>query len=379
MSQRFQMDSYLQDLELLVNTDSGTADIAGVAQVADWFHKQFQALGWRIQTHSFSDGVGPCLEITNGDSGHYDVLLMGHMDTVFAKGTARERPFTVRGGRAYGPGVIDMKAGLLLAFYALRQLGETGQLDGMSICLALNSDEETGSPNSRLWLEALSAKSRAVLVLEPARANGALVLKRKGLGRYQLLFEGIAAHAGVEPEKGASAIGELGHWIVELHRLTDHASGTTVNVGLVNGGTSPNVVAAKATAEVDFRLADPADIEKINNAIQSLLAQPRVPGVRSTVSGGITRPVMMPTNETKELCSQIERIGSNLGIDIQWAFTGGGSDGNFSAAMGIPTIDGLGPIGGGAHGLGEYLELTSVEERLRLLKEIIIYLKGASV
>ncbi len=373
-----QLDEFLKDLEILVNIDSGSKHPAGGAEVARRMQEKYSEMGWQVKKHSFSDAVGPCLEVTNSESPHYDILFMGHMDTVFAVGTAAERPFTVKGGRAYGPGVSDMKAGLLLTCYALQALDKRGELKkrGISVCVAMNSDEEIGSRHSRLWLEKLAKRSRYVFVMEAARSNGALVLRRKGVGRYDIEFAGIAAHAGVEPEKGASAINELGHWIVALHSLTNSEVGTTVNVGVVSGGTAGNVVADKARAEVDVRVADMTEAAKLEEKIKELLAGPKTPGVKVRVSGGINRPPMNPSVGTEKACRIIEAVGRELGIDILWASTGGGSDGNFSAALDVPTIDGLGPIGGGAHGVAEYLEINSVLPRLNLLSELVVRLSG---
>lgn len=371
MNSSFSLEDYLKELADIVNIDSGSHDPAGVARIAGFFEGRFSSLGWKTAIHRFHDGVGPCLEATNQVRDTYDILVVGHMDTVFPLGTAAERPFTIKGDRAYGPGVIDMKASLLSAWHALRLLDKAGALKDKSVCVAFNSDEEIGSCHSRQWLEELARKSRYALIIEPARANGALVLKRKGVGRYMLEFSGVAAHAGVDPEKGASAIHELGHWIAALAKMNNYAAGTTVNVGLVSGGTASNVVADRAYAEVDIRIIDMKEAEKIERLMRDLSAKPRTKGVTVKVAGGINRPPMNPSEKTLQLCQRVEDIGTDLEMNIKWATTGGGSDGNFCAALGVPTIDGLGPVGGGTHGVNEYLEVDSVQPRLNLLSALI--------
>lgn len=365
------IETYLNELECLVNIDSGSKDFEGINKVGLFFEKKFSELGWITQKVSMGEECGPCWEMCNSRLEDIDILLLGHMDTVFPRGTTQERPFRIEDAKAYGPGVADMKAGLLLGYYALKTLQENNKLMGTSVCFAFNSEEELSSTHTRPWLEKLARRSKLVLVLEPGRPNGALVTTRKGVGRYQIEFEGIAAHSGVNPEKGASAIGELGRWIVELHKLTDFTKGTTVNVGVVAGGTAANVVAEKASAKVDLRFSELSEFSKIDTTIRQLMAVPSVSGVKVAVTGGLTRPPMVPTERTKVVCQEIEKIGREYGLDIKWITTGGGSDGNFSAALGIPTIDALGPVGGSAHSPNEYIELSSILPRLQLLQGII--------
>ncbi|MBP2660354.1 MAG: peptidase [Firmicutes bacterium] len=365
--EQFDLERYLKELEYLVNIDSGSKSLEGVAQIGEYFSEKFKAAGWNIKKYDIAPEIAPCIEITNRDTDRFDILLLGHMDTVFPAGTVKERPFTIKDGKAYGPGVIDMKSGLLSAYYALDGLKD----QELSICLLLNSEEEMGSRRVRPWLEKAAGKSRYVFVLEAARENGDLVLTRKGLGRYTFEFHGVAAHAGVAPQNGISAILELGHWIVALHGLTDFSSGLTLNVGTVVGGTTANVVADYAKAELDFRVADMSQVHIIKQKIDSLLAHAKTSGVKIGVSGGMTRPPLNPTEETQKICRLAETIGKELDMTVHWAKTGGGSDGNFSAALGVPTIDGLGPVGGNAHGTHEYMLIESVEPRIHLLRRMI--------
>lgn len=369
---KFDLNAYLTELEYLVNIDSGSKCLEGVAKVGEYFAEKFTAMGWSVKRQNFDSAIAPCFEVANTDKDCFDILLVGHIDTVFPLGTVSERPLSIKDRKAYGPGVVDMKSCLLSAYYALKELQDENKLQNISICLALNSEEEIGSKRARPWLERLAVQSRFVFVLEPARANGDLVLMRKGLGRYNIEFHGVAAHAGVDPQNGVSAIGELGHWITALHGLTDIPAGITVNVGTVSGGTAANVVADYVKAEVDFRVVDVKQVEKIENEVSSLLAHAEASKVRVNVFGGVNRPPMIPSEKTERLCRLVECIGNDIGIDIKWAQTGGGSDGNFSAALGVPTIDGLGPIGGRTHSVDEYLVIDSIEQRMHLLSELIV-------
>ena len=366
---KFNVTDYLVDLEYLVNIDSGTNYIDGVNKIADFFIDKYTELGWTVKKHDFDSATGPCLEIKNTKKTKNDILLLGHMDTVFPPGTVKERPFKIEGDRAHGPGVIDMKSGLLSIYYAIKSLN-TETIP--SICVALNSHEETSSTSAYPWIQKLAKDSRFVFVAEPARDNGALVNQRKGLAKYSIEFTGIAAHAGVEPEKGKSAIHELGYWIVELNKLTDFKSETTVNVGMVVGGTAANVVAEKAKATVDVRFRNQDDLVRIENIMTEMTEKPFVEGNQVAVNRLGWRPPMNPSTDTKKLCELAEDIADQIGVEIKWASTGGGSDANFTAAMGTPTLDGLGPIGGGAHSEKEYLEVDSIEPRVNLLRELIM-------
>ncbi len=372
----FSLDEYLRELEQLVNIDSGSKDVVGTTAIANYFTEKFQQIGWQVKQYRPDPAVGPCLQITNQAADRYDILLIGHMDTVFAQGTAAKRPFVVKENKAYGPGVVDMKASLLSVYYAVKHLHEAGLLQGASVCIAFNSDEEISSIHSRSWLEQLARNSRYALVMEPARADGSMVNTRRGVGRYTMEFHGVASHSGVAPEKGVSAINELAHWIIALHNLTDHAQGTSLNVGVVQGGTTANTVADYAMAQMDVRMKEMSAVTRLQETLEYLLAHPQTPGIQVAVSGGITRPPMNPTPEALALCETVDAIAKQLGIDFQWIATGGGSDANLTAALGIPTIDGLGPIGGLSHTADEYLDIQSVEPRLMLLCELLAEMAG---
>ena len=379
---KFTLSQYLDELAQLVNIDSVSSEPVGAGQIAAFFKKRYEELGWYVKSHSFSSTIGPCLEISNkpfDEDAQIDVLLLAHMDTVFPVGTAAQRPFTRQGDRAFGPGIIDCKAGLLSGLYALTELHETGALKDARICVFLNSDHEgISSKYSHEYSVSIAKRSLYVLVLESARANGNLVHKRKGIARYHLTVKGVGAHAGVDYAKGRSAVEELAHWILALQGATNLELETTVNVGLIEGGSSINAIPGEAKASVDIRYYDTDEVTRIEKLMDRMAQNPHVQDTHVIIEGGITRPPMIPSEKTNQLCSVIDTIGHELKIPFGWTASGGGSDGSFSAFAGIPTIDGLGPVGGGAHSVGEYLEIPTVEPRLRLLKNIIVHILHSS-
>lgn len=363
---------YQEELAYLVNIDSSSSEPVGAGKVAAFFQEQYEQLGWQVEPLQLVPSIGPCLKITNGPAAHYDLLLLAHLDTVFPLGTAAKRPFSRHGNRAMGPGVIDCKGGALSGLYVLRTLQAHGVLRNKHICVFLNSDHEgISSCYSKTVNQELAKKSTCVLVLECGRANGNLVYKRKGIARYHLTVTGRSAHAGVDYQNGRNAIEELAHWIIALQEATDLTKETTVNVGLVKGGTAINAVPGEAKAAVDVRYYDPQEIVRIEQLMQELQHHPHVKDTSVTIAGGITRPPMLPTEKTRKLMQLIEKQGERLGIAFGWTASGGGSDGSFAADAGTPTIDGMGPVGGGAHTEREYLEIDSVEPRAHLLAAVI--------
>ncbi|MGI6253287.1 MAG: M20 family metallopeptidase [Aminivibrio sp.] len=375
MKHTLDLDQFLGDLEYLVNIDSQSSDPEGVAAVAAFFEKAFAEIGWKVEKKELDPTAGPCLKITNGEA-PYDALLLGHMDTVFPRGTVAERPFTRDEKRAYGPGVNDMKGGLLFSLYAARALEES-KAPG-SFCIAFNSEEEIGSRRARPWIEELARQSRTALIMEPARPNGDLTNERKGLGQIRIEFHGRAAHAGVEPEKGVSAVNEMAHWISALHGLTNFEKGTTLNAGVVAGGTAPNVVPEKATMAVDVRIKQAEEKDRIGAKVEELKANPATPGIKVDADFFITRPPMNPSPETMKLCALVEEAGREAGVEFGWQATGGGSDGNFTAALGVPTVDGMGPVGGGSHAVTEYMEIDQAAGRFALLMNVLERIPSAT-
>jgi glutamate carboxypeptidase len=368
-------DLFVQDLETLVNVDSGSGDAPGLATVARFFQERFDRIGWPTRLLEFDGGSAPCLEVVNRKGlqtdRRFDFLFLGHMDTVFPQGTALQRPFSIRDGRAYGPGVCDMKGGLVTMLHAAEAVEKAGFADDLSICMAFNSDEEIGSRASRPWFESLAAKSRRVLVFEPCRSTGQRVLQRKGVADFEVLCHGRAAHAGVEPEKGANAVLELARQVLAVTGFARPEAGTTVSVTTIAGGTAGNVIPDFAQAGFDVRIASLEEARRIEACFQNLSASGQADGVRLEVRGEINRMPMLPSEATWRLWEQIARIGEGLGLEMKLISTGGGSDGNFTAAMGIPTIDAMGPRGGRAHSADESLELDSVLPNTQMICEIL--------
>ncbi|MEC2073209.1 M20 family metallopeptidase [Alkalihalophilus marmarensis] len=362
----------LQLLEKLVNIDSGSNNKAGVDKVGEIVGQKFKELGFKVNVVPNIE-VGNHLVIQHPDASHIDILIVAHMDTVFEDGTAKVRPFRIdqEKGRAYGPGVIDMKASLVSVLYALQALKDEGDAAYQNVRIVLNSDEEIGSRSSRGLIEEQARGISYALIMEPARKDGSLVTERRGSGRYKIEVQGLAAHSGIEPEKGRSAIEELAHKIVKLHELNDHEHGISVNVGIIEGGNAVNTISSSAVGHVDVRVATPEQASEMEHKIEEVCASTDVRGTRIEVTGDISRPPMLKNEKISQLFQIVQEVGRELGMAIKDTKTGGGSDASFTAAMGIPTIDGLGPIGGGAHSVDEYLEIASLTERTRLLAKII--------
>ena len=375
MEWKLNLDEYLQELSYLVSFDSGSRIPEGTAKVAEYFTEKFNKLGWNVEYHYIDDAIGPCLEITNNSKDSYDILFIGHMDTVFPRGMAQKHPLHIEGNKLHALGANDMKASILSAYYALKALQENNLLENINICLLLNSDEELSSIYSRPLIEQIAKKTKYALILEPARKGGEMVKQRRGVARYKLEGHGIASHSGVNPWDGSSAINELAHWILELHAKNNLAKNTSVNVGLISGGTGVNVVSPTASAEVDVRFSDMEEVKSIEKLMRELEANPRTKGgayIKAT--GGVTRPPMNPTTETLTLCDAITEISKKINVEFKWIATGGGSDASFTAACGVPTLDGFGPVGGDAHTTGEYLLIDTIKPRWVLLLETVKYI-----
>ncbi|MBS4913169.1 MAG: M20 family metallopeptidase [Veillonella sp.] len=375
---------FLESLKELVNIDSYSKDPQGVAAVASVMKKKFEELGWHITEHHPSEEAGPLLVITNKVTAEeqdvsgatqgapiYDVLLLGHMDTVFKTGTVAERPFSIDETHAYGPGVADMKDGLLAAYYVCKSLQKNKELDNLSICVCFNPDEEISSRYSRPYIEALGKQSGYCIVLESARINGNFVNERKGIGKYMIEFFGKAAHAGVSPEKGANAINQFLHTGQEINSWAKPELGTTINIGTIQGGSTPNTVPDYVKIVIDVRLKQLSEGERIHALMTDLPNHMTVSGVTAKVTGNIARPPMVKTEKTMAFCAAVDEICKKLGIKADWESTGGGSDGNFVAALDVPTIDGFGPVGGNGHSVDECLEIKPIMERLNLLYETV--------
>lgn len=368
---QFSLSDYLDELRPFINVDCGTMNLEGNRQVANQMAAHFAALpGWQVREVPCGDaGIG--LEIRNRPAGEpIDVLMIGHLDTVFPVGTAAKRPLRVEGNRAFGPGVSDMKSGLLNVLWAMRHL-DPATAQRLSLCICMNPDEETGSNYSHAWLSEVARQARHVLVAEAARADGSLVKARKGMARYRIEFAGKAAHAGNDPRAGRSAVLELAHWTLALDMLNDHERGTTLNVGVIKGGSVANIVPDSATAWVDVRFWNNDDYQALDQSVRNMTEQPFVNGVRVTLEREAYKPAMTPDAGTEQLMALVERCGAKMGLPITWQAVGGGSDANLTAVLGVPTLDGLGPVGAGFHSEDEYLDLDSIEPRIRLLQTVL--------
>jgi len=365
------LDHYIEELKTLVNVDCGTQTLAGVATVAGIIETLWQQEGWHTEQVDLGNQVGPGVFVTNKpQTTHFDVLLVGHLDTVFAPGTVAERPMSEDDSRLYGPGVSDMKSGLLNILWAMRGL-DAADKNRLSIAVAMNPDEETGSVHSHQWIGELAKRSRCVLVCEAARADGSLVKARKGMAGYHLTFSGVAAHAGNDPEKGRSAITALANSVIAINALTNWDRGTTLNVGVIHGGSAANVVADTAVAELDVRFWENDEYDRVNQALNALCEKGFLEGVTTTLTQVNHKPAMATSEATQALMQQVEAAGKAEGIAITWQAVGGGSDANHTAALGIPTLDGLGPVGAGFHSPAEWLDKASIEPRIRLLKRVV--------
>lgn len=368
---KFSLNDYLEELRPLIDVDCGTYTVEGIEFVASQFEAKFQQLcGWSVKRIDCGKaGVG--LEIRNQPQAEQiDVMLIGHMDTVFPVGTSAKRPMSQDAEKAYGPGVSDMKSGLLNIVYAMRNLDQS-VLDKLSICICMNPDEETGSLDSVEWIQSMAKQAKNVLVAEAARADGGLVKARKGMARYKMSFQGVAAHAGNEPEKGRSAITEMANWILAINGMTNFESGTTLNVGIVSGGAGANIVPEHAEAIVDVRFWNNNEYDDVDTQLNGMAQQPHVEGVDVELVREAYKPSMVPSADTEALMMLVEESAQELSVDINWKEVGGGSDANNTAILGVPTLDGLGPIGAGFHSDQEYLLLESIEPRIKLLMRVI--------
>ena len=361
----------VETLRAWVNHDSPTFNKAAVDQMGQTIAAAFAETGAQIEVHPQPElGDHYTLSWTYPEA-IGQILILGHFDTVWPDGEAIRRPFSIQDGRAMGPGVSDMKAGLLVACFAMEALQRLNLTPKRNVAFLLNSDEEIGSLSSRDLIEAEARKSDFCLVVEPAR-QGALTTWRKGVGRFVMKVRGLASHSGVDPEKGASAIEELARQIVTLHGFTNLDIGTTVNVGVISGGTRPNVIAADAEAEIDLRVMTMAEGERMVAAILGLEAQD--PRTTVTIEGGMNRPPFEETSAGQVLAQKAQSIAEQLGFPTGTIGSGGGSDGNFASALGVPTLDGLGGVGAGSHALTEHTEIDFLPKRAALLAELILSL-----
>ncbi len=362
---------FLADLGELAAIDSGTHTPQGVNRVVDWLEARFKRLGWPAERLPAGE-YGDCVAARAEGQGAARLLLIGHMDTVYPPGTAAARPVTVEGDVLRGPGTCDMKAGVLAAIYAVEGLRALG-FDGFSrITLFCNSDEEVSSPASRALYLPLAQACDAALAFEAARANGDLVSARKGGGKYRIAVHGKAAHAGVEPEKGANAIVQLARLIDLAAALNDLRPGVTVNPGVIRGGERANVVPDYAECDLDVRALDRDGAGAIHAAIYGLAEHRTVPGTRIEVTGKFNGLPMERTPGNAWLAETATAVGAVLGLQVKdGPMTGGRGDANYLNAEGLPCLDGLGPVGGLDHSPEEYILVSSIPQRIALAAGLI--------
>ncbi|WP_329274394.1 M20 family metallopeptidase [Streptomyces sp. NBC_00691] len=378
---------YLGDLEQLVSIDSGSYSADGVNEVADWVERRLEQLGFDVERVSFPpspDGrrtgdalIGRRRGGLPEAAGGRRILLAGHMDTVFEDGTAADRPFRIDGSTAYGPGVSDDKGGLLAGLTALEILGEHGIEAYDELVFLATPDEEIGSPASRPLIESTAKSVHYGLGLECARENGDVVIARKGVADFRLTVTGRAAHAGIEPERGANAALAAAHLTVAIQALNGHWDDVTVNVGVVRAGTRANIVCPDAELRIEVRAATTTDIQRVTRAIQEAADHPGVPGVTVEVEQLDLCPPMEDTSASRRMLEHARRAALAAGIELGAAATGGVGDANLIAGTGVPVLDGLGPVGGADHTPREWLDTTSVPQRVAVLADLIASLGDA--
>lgn len=366
------IEQYLEDLKKLVNIDSGTYTKAGVDQVGAYLQERFSEFGFSTRFDTQEKYGNHLIAIHTGSATQGPrILLIGHMDTVFSEGEAQRRPFAIseqQGVRiATGPGVLDMKSGVLIGLYGVHLLIAAQQTNYQSVTFLCNSDEEVGSPSSKPLVKELAQQADAVIVLEPGRMINTIVSSRRGSGQYRVEVHGISAHAGVEPQRGRNAILELSYQVQKMQALHGTIPGTSLSVGIIHGGERTNVVPDYAYCEMDIRVSNSAGLEAMEAAMRRVAAQTVIEGTSITLSGGMACMPFECTARNVKLVELAKAAGNELGLKIQDVGSGGASDANTSSALGVPTVDGLGAGGALAHNPGEYIELDYLPTRIALL------------
>lgn len=368
---RAHQDDILENIRAFVEIETPSGNSSHIAQLTELIAARCIALGAEVEVVQTTGGPSVYARFfADEDAANTkSLLIVGHCDTVWPLGTIARNPFKIEQNRLYGPGVFDMKAGLELALSALTAIIELQRPISRPIELFFSCDEERGSLSTRSFIEDLAVHSVAALVLEPPLPGGRVKTARKGIGQFRLKVRGRPAHAGVAPETGISAIEEMAHQILKLHGLNNHQQGISVNVGFVHGGTLSNVVAAESEAEIDVRFWKASDGEAISAILKDL--KPVLHGSQIEIIGGINRPPLERSAAIAQLFAKANVVAKDLGIDLQEGSTGGGSDGNFIAACGIPVLDGLGPDGDGAHAEHEHVILDALAPRAALITRLM--------
>ena len=360
-------DWLLELIESLVAIESPSDDPQAVNRCGAELTARLRAMGGEV-TSIASPTAGDHLRARFG-SGSRQVLMLGHFDTVWPLGQLAKMPLKRQNGRLHGPGIFDMKAGIGLAMLATRAVIDQNGLGQCRAVMLWTADEEIGSGTSRAVIEAEAAKSDAVLVFEPSLPGGGLKTSRKGVGQFEMITRGVSAHAGLDPGKGISAVREQARQIIAIDDLQDPANGVTVTVGVVHGGTRANVVPDEARAVIDARANTRADAERIERVMKGL--RPQIGGAQVEVSGGFDRPPLERSAGVIKLFEMAQAVGREIGVTLTEGAAGGGSDGNFTAALGVPTLDGFGAIGDGAHALHEHVEIDALVPRAAVIAGLL--------
>lgn len=363
-------ERYLEELKKLCAIDSGHFNKEGTEAMADYFTARYEKLGLKVERKYYDNNdFAPFIQVETKPGAPIDVLMVAHMDTVFPVGEGAARPFSVdENGIGHGPGCVDCKGGCLMIAELVEELLAEGC--ELNLCVAMNSDEERGSKYSKPYFEELAQRSRNCLIFEPGRANDEFVSQRKRGANYLMKVHGIAAHSGVNPQDGASAVVEMARWIPQLQDLNDYEGGTSLNIGRINGGGNNGQVPDYCEITISFRCLDPEAPKKLD-ALFEKMKKPYDPRTSIEVEQVSLRPEMMLHEQSKKLLQLLEETGKAEDIPVTHLTTGGGSDGNWIAHYGVATMDGCGPCGADLHTVKEYLKVASLEPRFRLMKKLI--------
>jgi glutamate carboxypeptidase len=361
-------EAYLNTLKDLVRLESPTHNKSANDKVADYLEDLLRNDAWAVERLS-QQLVGDQLVARQDTPGNTSTLILCHFDTVWEAGTLAQMPLREENDKLFGPGVLDMKAGITTAIHALRLIKKHKLTAKGPITLLLTSDEEIGSKQSQQLIESQAKQYDRVLVMEPSRDDGALKVGRKGIGGFEVTFKGISAHAGNNPKDGASAIREMANFLFFAESLTNYDQGTTVNLTVAKGGTVSNVIAEEAHASLDMRAMKLSEADRVEQALRDYKAKD--PRVSLTMTGGINRPPLEFDEKNQKLFAEAKEAMKPLGIDLEGAIVGGGSDGNFTSALGIPTLDGLGSAGEGPHARFEHIRIAETLDRLALVTALL--------
>lgn len=360
------MKKFLIDLERLVNIDCGSNVPEGVQEVTEIFKKELEK-DWIVEVYPQNDGKNPVLVAKNRDSEDVDLMFLGHNDTVFLRGTVPTWSYKLEGNIATGAGVYDMKSGVLSMVEVAKEFKD----EDITIALVMNTDEEISSIHSRPIIEKIGAKAKYAMIFEPARKNGNAVIERKGLVKYQVEFFGKASHAGNYPQEGVNAIVEAAHWVGEISKLHNWDIKNSLNVGLIEGGSGVNIVPDYACFKFEGRSHQVEFFETIRETMKKLQENPKVEGIKVKIKEIGYRPPLVLNNKSALLRDLFDESKKEMGIRYNWEVAGGCSDGNFLGILGVGVVDAVGPVGGEAHSKNEYLDISTVEERINLAKSVV--------